>query len=1398
MDKNSSAYEQLREIINIYSKNNITPQNVSDVNPTTIDDFTASSFVQALTNNIGKINRADSIPPDTKHFFNKCLAMHHKLYAAALTYNNTESTITDNYITIDDRHIKISEKKWQELFNTIIRSYDTYDPLIERLHKHTFKDSIKKLINILSTPTAMTFCQKKDESVTDYIARNKLYSANHIEPDIADELAYLYPEPIIAQSYVPELGIAAAKWRDDIMSSNDQGYMVDQSSVKKIKDLLHLFFKGNNKFVDNKLITDNKTVIINAIITPIIIVLEKQRHIQSLTDDQLYVPLTRLSETLGGAILGLIPYFMHSVSTINFDWHDQNMIEDIKQMMTYDCWTKENKLPGDIERNHLKKILKNIHHDDFSDIDAKTLKLISQVILTKAIKNIDHQYSAIKHGGNLTSYETNITTLQSLCKTFKYRNFLELNMQQTSIKLGHTIINCLRIINPTYIMRQTKISNKILYPHDASLRPYQSIVILIGRCHEILATLHDTHRPFFIKNNLYDPHDRANNYHMAYVQRLLNFNHNNFNGHMTLTDNKKNKLTLQQNSVDKQALTMLITLISIELVAVSPAIMTGIDNRSCADVVNNMPVILSLYYIDKNDILALYNVTNTTGQQLLTKVLQLLITFSPQSQVEKDIKKIFRTNQALVVHEVRIKELFNKIIGIKYSILSALEEMILASNVAFFYLPFFYDKVKRHYANNKGLNIQGHYMVRGCVIPYTNNGHYGDHINEINTCMVRVAYDAFAQFDNNNILASWMKKNKLNQLTSINNFLAEQKDIYKEQFFAGFNTNPSFISAIEQLITHPPADESAWGNISTLLANNINSIKKLPLKIKELMAIINTPRNRPKKVLEYDATSSGLQMQALCVNSKILGEYSKLLPGLQGDIYTVAMTMFSTELTKIYQLQKTFKTTISYPPRDSLLTIEAMWQIDVVNARHHYITYPNCTLLTTDYNLKKKYGAFILTLVPLLMATDKKIMASDKKIMEAIKKIMEAIKSFLDTNDNSDAFITMIRTHYANICNNPQSLEPEFYYLLLNGMVMNPDHITMGQYMAICHKYYAWVQQQRLIALYRPSLEEILADKDEINNSDDYAWIIKPFTTRAYRFCKKIFPTYQPLALSNLQILKIRLLLLDFNNGGKEIINRTNNRKMWKHMIMTNSYGSTPYGRTTTTMALIKQKGYYNTHDMIVNNSYLYEDFFYNIIKKKYLHHADIFNEMAEKVSHYVKTKNEPMVLKNEYITYYMTAKKHKKEKVALTSYKKDFRAPVVTFLRPTLDKNNNYIYNEKKIKSMFGATFCHMVDASIVSTILYFAAEMNKILKQKNINYRIAIEPNHDCFRSDFFNLLPLIELSYLYIYYSKPFDTALKDHALYPTLRKIIDDTISQQEQNYFTNYITTHGLHKGFVKF
>ena len=67
--------------------------------------------------------------------------MHHKLYAAAITYNNTESTITDNYITIDDRHIKISEKKWQELFNTIIRSYDTYDPMIERLHKHTFKDT---------------------------------------------------------------------------------------------------------------------------------------------------------------------------------------------------------------------------------------------------------------------------------------------------------------------------------------------------------------------------------------------------------------------------------------------------------------------------------------------------------------------------------------------------------------------------------------------------------------------------------------------------------------------------------------------------------------------------------------------------------------------------------------------------------------------------------------------------------------------------------------------------------------------------------------------------------------------------------------------------------------------------------------------------------------------------------------------------------------------------------------------------------------------------------------------------------------------------------------------------------------------------------------------------------
>jgi hypothetical protein len=205
MGQQSSAYEQLRDIINVYTKNNITPKNVSDINPRTMDDFIASEFVQALTKNIQKINTDDFISPDTKHFFNKCLSRHHELYAKALTYDSSEGTITDNYITIDDRHIKISEKNWQKFFNTIIRSYDTYDDNINRQHVYTFKYTIKNLINLLSTPAAMTFCQKKDETTTDYVNRNKKYSADQIYAYYGQYLTYECQDPIISRLHAPEM-----------------------------------------------------------------------------------------------------------------------------------------------------------------------------------------------------------------------------------------------------------------------------------------------------------------------------------------------------------------------------------------------------------------------------------------------------------------------------------------------------------------------------------------------------------------------------------------------------------------------------------------------------------------------------------------------------------------------------------------------------------------------------------------------------------------------------------------------------------------------------------------------------------------------------------------------------------------------------------------------------------------------------------------------------------------------------------------------------------------------------------------------------------------------------------------------------------------------------------------
>jgi hypothetical protein len=1325
-----SEYKEFVKEIKEKDKLEIVPLDniifLDDTNNNQYDEFIEnSSWLQKIE---AMMNMDNQFKENLIVFWNLS-TMYKEIYKSALTKQNQFKKIELNdyedmnhIIFGNGKILKIKKRNWIALENKLRRydsngimlddnynsySVDKYRDESDINTKYSFKNNLKKSILLL---------KKKPEELKTFYSKPKNIDEEQFLKKLEKKIKNNIEIEVNSDENIKEM------IEKNNIKINGKDYMLEETILNIINDILKL----------DERITD----IVTKIQTTFIIAIQKQRKNTKEDLNIQYIPITGLYQKIGEIILE--GAFLNGQLKIN--WKKNEIYQNINNLLNLQSLDSSNKKLNKEDKDVIQLIFKKIFTDniDINKFSNDTLKTLVQLIIFKMIED----------------YNNNSKVKEDLKIDKKRIERLIKNLTTKKGKIGYNICNLIRI-NSIFHLRETSLmKNKELYEDNKkkkSIANFRSRVIKIVNCNEICSYLNYLKRPFLIGEQLIKNENRGNKYEDAFFQRHLNIIHNNINGN---TKVKKSLVNFRRNYVSHKAGDFLFSILINEFLAILPNI-EKLNTNEVEDIIsylNMIPYILSLYYLKKGDISDIYIKTNDNGKLILKKLINLILIFSHKSRIEKEIEENLNSNQFIKNYDT-IRKLFNKIKGIKYTFIEGITECFLFSGIQHYTMKYNKDGVNREYLDNKGLNIQSHYVVRSMIRPYTqiyegNNTYIKNNKEIIDKIIILSAKNMWKKaglIDKESCkkLEIWGKNLKTNSLVCINN----QEKIFKEHFCNDFNDKKDNENFINELVNnkHTFTEEVITAYIK-YAAENIKNIRKLSIKLIELQTIIN---KEIEPIIELDAVASGLQMQAITFKSLQLGMWSKLIEGQDEDIYSRGKVDF-------------------------------MFFIEIISS---FVINNKNLLKIKEINYEK-----------LEQSNEDNL----KEVLEEIENFnMEAINCDYKETVENEVIIMLYKEIVEKISINNEELNEDQIRYLLDLLKKNKSKNNIHIFRQVSMIKYGEDVKKNYYRFLKPLLTDIttmpinITLETKINEDENLKMFAFTYISKANILINKILN--KKIEINIVQSFIIRLMILDLFNYGKKILIDGNVRDEWKNKIMTYSYNSTAYGRINTTIERLQ--GY--NKEIVEAWANLFEDYFDKKFRLTYLADCEIMKKISQKVSKYAKATNEPIKINNEFIEYIIYPKKMEVMRAPVNIMKKQGRGYMLKYMVPKIDDKGNFIINSEKIFNMFGPNWCHASDALIVNFILEFEKEINRNLYKKNINYRITIEPNHDSFRGpNYMYLESIIELAYHYLLEAnlmKTFVNSFADQNIKNDLEKIINSN----KEDHIKFKKLSQSLKKGFVK-
>jgi hypothetical protein len=1288
-----------------------------------------------------KVVEEFNLHENTKNSLEKIINNKNQLMKEALTITeDNQNACTLNFVKYDDQLIAISPQKWDRLFNLLLRfsfhySYDQKGDILEN-------DSLKKSLNKF-----IRYHYKKDTTklVNDLCKTQK------------DDILHLEKLQNVSENKLTKANITS--------------FLFDKNQISLFHDILKNFINLENTIIAFKETNlGNKRLLhldylVERLYTKLYDVINK--HVK---DGQIRIPLTVLAQTLGSLILDLCPSFLFENNVFDINkLYEKDIINLFDLWINSDFIKKKNKKAKNTNKGFLEKY-------SFSD---ETLKVVIQVLISKIYKYLTEESLSI-----LNKNKKEITLEESQILRLKEKLFTEIpvdvlrNINTIEIKLGYLLINLLRNSAPHIWENASLINYNEAYPSKQPSKKKEKTKVLTIKIKQDIASLINIlniNRPFFNSYNLTNEFaDTKINQH--YVQRIFNTSHTDANTSLK-TENTFSEVS--RLCIDKTSLYLLLENIIFEL-----GLAKKFENNSLEQFVSSIPLLLSFYNLDSSFILKCNENTNEEGKTLLKKIIFLIAIWDYDSIEQKTVHTILFPNsqdqnsESLpYIKNIKIlRNLYNKIIGMRYSIITLFEESILYSNFEFFYVPLFLDSRGRQYFNNKGLNIQGHHLTKCLVKPY-------NHDNKItNDTML---------YDINNILSNLIddtlkdqifKESLKEKYNVVNKKDADQLQQFNQHdlssrisFFHSFFNDSNYYEELKEKhfksIT-PYVDFENRLSINVCILRDIVEKIKKPKKLAQAFLFFFSFIDRPynfeniEPIFELDATASGTQMTSFLLHSKSLAEICHIIPTTEPfiDIYSKGVYDFKRVINTIFNeiLPPSLDTNLDFSEYNERYQVEVV--IFINNLRKQFVD-KNKDLETeteTDTSNLHLHKKFILKILEILNKNSKHSMNLIQDIHEYLITTNENfVQSIYKILQDEDSYLSLLNYIIGEMLKYKTIFKRNSFDRALNLLKRNKTN-------------------RFFIEFIKPFILEIL-DNDinydiEFTKNKELMWFVETYKKQANALLSKVCKDTKTLTLT--QIFRLRLLYLKTTNY-KEILTNLENRELPKNTSMTYGYNSTPYGRIQENIKIIDELNNWSCNSIVVKAyARLYEDFFMNIFRPKYLADAAILKDISSIISSHVRKTNKPVIITNKFIKHTLHPIQYRSLKVSTNSYKGMLRGPqLTTKIAKTNKSNTQFLIDYRKVKNTIGPNIIHSMDAFIVQLVRNIVNDINKALKAKNIKYFFYITTNHDCFSSNNVNYLKaILELSYL-ILYEYNYVHTLDNNVFYQDVLNIIDKKIKNK---------------------
>ncbi len=322
-----------------------------------------------------------------------------------------------------------------------------------------------------------------------------------------------------------------------------------------------------------------------------------------------------------------------------------------------------------------------------------------------------------------------------------------------------------------------------------------------------------------------------------------------------------------------------------------------------------LSIIYTWYNIKENIFNALLEYKNITIKKLALRIRNYLIDFNSvdYQEIQKSIdsyitkltkKEYAKYNSALM----NLQKIFDKAKNIKYYIKGLFKDAVLYSQFKYFIHDGFLDSRARYYINGIFTNIQTFPLAKTIVKPYGNHLlKIKEHLNIITEGIKKNLCNRILHQELNAQKRTFVRNNEILYVDYLYRYL-DAKKISKDVFRSWFFNKKRRKDDINHL------DSFKW------LYNNIKKVKETAIIHSFIyQRYYNNPIPNLEEYYELDARSSGLQMIALLLRSKKLGQITNLIESVDEpagivEIYSIANDNFIIMLTTLQQFVTEFMT----------------------------------------------------------------------------------------------------------------------------------------------------------------------------------------------------------------------------------------------------------------------------------------------------------------------------------------------------------------------------------------------------------------------------------------------------------------------------------------------------------